>query len=568
MLERRSRRSRDLNLAMLLLLAIQLASCGQATDTTADAEDAGQPEQATRPNILLIVVDDMAYSDLGAWGGEARTPVLDDLAATGVRFSNFHAHMTCSPARAMLLSGTDNHIAGIGAMAEAMRGPRAKYRGKPGYEGTVNEDVVLFPRILQPHYRTLMTGKWHLGDAFDVSPAAHGFDRSFALTEGGAHHFGHRAYLPDDDEETMYLENGLPSRMPDDAYSTHFYTDRMIQYLDETRATNKPFFAYLALTAPHFPLQAPAETMQKYRGLYENGYAATQASRLAGLRARGLIDESLEPADFIPGITQWAELSSEEQLIAARSMEAYTAMIDEIDQQIGRLLDHLRETGEYDNTVVFFMSDNGAAGRDVRRVFMSRNSDWFDQQGHDNSLDNIGKRNSYVYLGAGWGWATGAPFRMFKGYSTEGGVIAAMFVRDLRQDADGRTVHGLTSIKDIMPTVLEYAGVAVPETVGEQVLQELEGASLRAVVDGTADSVHGNDYMLAYELHGRKALIRGDWKALFSPDPFHDGEWQLYNIGEDRAEMNDLAEEHPELLTELVSEWDAWARSHRVLEWE
>jgi arylsulfatase A-like enzyme len=317
-----------------------------------------------RPNILVIVTDDLGWSDLGAFGGEVDTPNLDRLALSGVRFTGFHTAPTCSPTRSMLLSGVDNHEAGLGTMAE-MQLPTQK--AKPGYEGYLNDRVASIPELLGAGgYYTVMAGKWHLGLTDERSPAARGFDRSFALLQGLGNHFGadQDGAWRAGDLAADYREDGKLTRLPDGAYSSDYFADKLIAYLGAPRPAgkaNQPFFAYLAFSAPHWPLQAPRDLIAKYKGRYDAGPEALREQRLARQKALGLVPRDAKPF-ALTGVTPWASLTAEERAIQARKMEVYAAMVDRVDQDVGRVLDSLEKSGQLDNTLILFTSDNGPEG--------------------------------------------------------------------------------------------------------------------------------------------------------------------------------------------------------------
>ncbi|MEH6368459.1 MAG: sulfatase-like hydrolase/transferase, partial [Pseudomonas marincola] len=358
---------------------------------------------SSQPNILLILADDLGYSDLGAFGGEINTPQLDTLAKANLQLTSMYAAPTCSPTRSMLMSGTDHHLAGLGTMAEALM-PFQK--GHPGYEGYLNQQVHSMPQLLQNGgYDTMMVGKWHLGLTPEQGPAARGFQQSFSMLEGGASHFKPRADEPSKIEQVHYVENGKAVEVPDDFYSTDFYTDKLISYMKNTRKDGKPFFAYAAYTAPHWPLQAPDAYLDKYKGRYDKGYDSVRTARIEQMKKLGLL-----PADFTaarpipanPHLPGWEQLTPEQQQAEARKMEIYAAMVDNLDHNIGRLLDYLRESGQYDNTLIVFMSDNGAAGEN--------HSQWYPNGKHtDNSLANLGRINSEVDYGVRWAEVSAAP---------------------------------------------------------------------------------------------------------------------------------------------------------------
>ena len=402
-----------------MTLAVALTGCRQAP-APSQASGAAAPASARRPNILLVVADDVGYTDLGAYGSEIRTPVIDGLAASGLKFSRFRASATCSPTRASLMSGTDPHLAGLGNMWEDLA-PNQK--GQPGYEGHLNDRVAPLPAVLkQAGYRTFMAGKWHLGRDETTSPAARGFDRSFALLPGGASHFVDRQTIEGAGNRAPYREDGrLVDTLPADFYSTRFFADQMIRYLGERPAQDTtPFFAYLAFPAPHFPLQAPDESLALYRGAYDAGYDALFDARLAAAKRLGVAPASAVGDRPYPGQRAWLALSPAERAVEARRMEIFAAMVTDVDTHLGRVLDLLRGRGELEHTIVVFMSDNGAEGHDMATEWTAVADTA--KACCNNALENMGRPGSYVWLGPNWARASAAPFRLFKGYPTEGGT--------------------------------------------------------------------------------------------------------------------------------------------------
>lgn len=526
----------------------------------------------TRPNFLVIVADDLGFSDLGAFGGEILTPNLDALAARGVRMSGFYTAPTCSPTRSMLLSGVDHHQAGIGAMAEALTPVQ---RGAPGYEGFLNDRVVTLPELLQAAgYRTLMSGKWHLGREENQSPAARGFERSFALLGGLHNHFGQdqtEAWKATG-QSALYREDGKPASYPEGRYSSDYFADRLIGYLEEGANDPRPFFAYFTFTAPHWPLQAPAEAIAKYKGRYDKGPAALRAERLSRLKALGLVPPNVRPHDF-EDAGDWEKLSPEERAIEARKMEVFAAMVERLDQNVGRVLETLRLQGKLDNTVIVFISDNGAEGT----PFMgppSLSPEKVAAIGIDNSLGNIGAATSYVGYGPGWAQAATSPSRLQKGYTTEGGIRVPAIVAGPGV-VPGRIVDAFLSVSDIQPTFLAMAGVDHPASwKGRPVLPQ-QGRSWSRLLAGAEVAVRSPDEPFGWELFYRRGLRLGDWKVVYLPrspdgaaysrlDPIAT-DWELYNLQDDPGETRNLARERPEKLKELVSAWNAYAREVGVI---
>ncbi|WP_425411970.1 sulfatase-like hydrolase/transferase [Mycobacterium genavense] len=406
-----------------------------------------------RPNFLVILADDLGFSDIGAFGSEIETPNLDRLAHAGIRLTDFHSAPACSPTRAMLLTGPDHHVAGIGTMLEVAA---PGFQGAPGYEGYLNDRVVALPELLRDAgYLTLMSGKWHLDHTIERSPWARGFERSFALLPARASHYDGAAGRGFSPVPTLYTEDDQFVTVGEDFYSSDFYTDTLLRYFrDRAAADDRPFFAYLPFQAPHWPLQAPDESVAKYRGRYDAGPDALREERLAALKRLGLCAPDVEPHPVVAdGAVEWADMTDEERAISARAMEVYAGMVDRMDWNVGRVIDYLAETGELDNTVVMFMSDNGAEGAIVEAMplrgpqIVARI-----EKNCDNSLENLGRPTSSSGTGpaghkrprrhrgctrrsppkAGSGWSASSPGRVFAPERDRYGV----------RDRHGRHPHG------------------------------------------------------------------------------------------------------------------------------
>jgi arylsulfatase len=313
------------------------------------------------PNIVFLIADDMGYSDLSLYGGEIPTPNIEALAKSGMKFTNFHAQAVCSPSRAMIMSGVDNHQAGLGTMAELL-GPEQK--DKPGYEGYLNKNVVTLAEVLKDGgYHTYMAGKWHLGAKTGYFPSDRGFEQSFALMEGAADNYRDRGFSPTN-PKVDYRSNGQAVNLPPNFYSTNFYTDKLIEFIDQNRQDNKPFFALATYTSPHEPLQAPKEDIQMYLGKYDKGWDQIRKERFERMKKLGIIPANVELPPRMDKVPAWDSLSPEEKRYQSKKMAIYAGMIKNLDDNIGRLIDHLKKIGEYDNTIFVFLSDNGAEGND------------------------------------------------------------------------------------------------------------------------------------------------------------------------------------------------------------
>jgi arylsulfatase len=529
------------------------------------------PQAAGRPNFLVIVADDLGWSDLGAFGGEISTPNLDALAKSGVRFTGFHTAPTCSPTRSELLSGVDNHEAGLGTMAESLT---PALTGRPGYEGYLNDRVASIAELLQQGgYRTLMSGKWHLGLTEDRGPAARGFEDSYALLQGLGNHFGadQNAAWTKAKANTLYRENGKLVRFPVGRFSADYFADRLIGFLDQGAQDQRPFFAYMTFTTPHWPMQAPPQTIAKYKGRYDAGYEALRAERLARQKALGLVPLDQQPHAF-DGVKPWDSLSPADKAIEARKMEVYAAMVDQMDQNVGRIVAELKKLGRYDDTVILFLSDNGPEGSEIDAPFQVRGVPGGAKKlGIDNRLENIGNATSYVGYGAGWAQANSTPSWLVKGYPTEGGIRVSAFASG-KGVTGNRIARGNLDVTDIAPTLLSLAGLTQPATFKGRPILPYEGKSLVPVLTDTATEVRGPTEAVGTELFFRRGLRKGDWKAVYLPqsgtayprDGVGPGKWQLFNLATDPAESTDLAEGNPAKLAELVGDWDAYAQAKGV----
>ncbi|XXG94712.1 hypothetical protein Hte_000969 [Hypoxylon texense] len=537
------------------------------------------------PNVLIIVADDLGFSDTSPYGGEIDTPNLQKLADEGLRMTGFHTAASCSPTRAMLLSGTDSHIAGLGCMAEkiasALRKAPQIFKGKPGYEGYLNYRVAALGEILQDAgYFTLMSGKWHLGLEKAHGPHARGFTKALSFLPGGGNHFNHEPQLYGLKEKPTAIFKGdgiwMKDRdfingstdLPKDFYSSNTFMDHFLDVLKErtTDEQNQPFFGYLPFTAPHWPLQAPQEVIKKYRGKYDDGPVALRDRRLQSLIEKGLVPPDVVPAPLHMLKTKpWEELSKEEKRKSSRAMEVYAAMVDLIDVNIGRVRNYLEETGELDNTFIVFMSDNGAEGQllEALPVLAGYTVEDIVKKYYNNSLDNIGNYNSFVWYGPQWAGAATAPSRGAKSHSTEGGIHCPCIVRyppSLRQA--GLITNAFTTVMDIVPTVLDLAGLKHPSPIfrGREVVP-VRGKSWRPILERPDDQnvqIYKDMDIVGWEQLGIAAVRVGDWKALFLPPPKGPGRWELYDLSKDLGEVQDLAESRPEKLKEMLQHYETY----------
>lgn len=512
-----------------------------------------EPPQDPRPNILLLVADDLGYADLGCYGGDIETPNIDALAVRGIRFSRFHTAPYCAPTRAMLLSGNDNHIAGMGR-----QGLRTQ---EFGYEGKLSNRIIPMPQILrQAGYHTYMAGKWHLGRSPEDNPSSKGFEHSFALIEGAGNHYNNIGYDPEV-PISPYTEDGQKAEWPANAYSTDFYTDKLISYIDRHKDDGKPFFTFAAYTSPHWPLQVDEKYWKKYEGRYNDGYEKLKAERLESLKKAGMIPQDAVLPPNHKKIKPWDVLTSTEKQKEARKMELYAGMVDNLDENIGRLIQYLKDIGEYENTLIVFMSDNGAAEEDFyyHDYFGPFLKDHF-----NNDYENMGHANSFISYGPQWAEAGTSPFRYFKGYTTEGAMIAPMIMTGPMVKRTNEIHHNFLTLLDIAPTFYELAQASYPEKIDEKVSYPLKGTSLIPFVSSKSAAIHKADYVFGIE-HGGYAMIRkGNWKITNITEPFEEENFKLYNLENDLAELHDVKATAPEKYAELLGEWEKYATEVRV----
>jgi arylsulfatase len=512
---------------------------------------AAQPDP--RPNIVVVLVDDMGWSDIGPYGSEIPTPNLDALAAGGVRFTQFYSTPRCSPTRASLLTGLYPHQAGMGHLDNVIR------RGSTGTTGRLNDRSVTMAEVLrEAGYFTAMSGKWHLGQDNGSPPWQRGFDRVLSLRAGGMF-FPNQNFQGGDDaltrraQEPLFLDGTPMAR--DSAifgaswYSTYLWTDFGLRFIDEARQANKPFFLYLPHNAPHFPLMAPADLIDKHRGRYMAGWDRLRDARYSRQVATGLIDARWPLSPRGAESPAWDSLSDEAKGRFDHLMAVYAAMVEALDISVGTLVRGLEARGVLDNTVILFLSDNGANA----------------ESGPDGRFngDPPGGPNSNLYLGMNWATLSSTPFRRFKHFTHEGGIAAPLIVHWPRGIPPGRrnaVEHQPAHLIDVMPTVLDMTGAVYPRQYKGQDIQPMEGVSLRPALEGRTV---GRTQPLFWEHEGNRAVRSGSWKLVST----YPNAWELYDMAADRVERNNLADSRPDLVSALAAEWEAWARRAQVDPW-
>jgi arylsulfatase len=497
----------------------------------------------------------MGFSDVGAFGGEIKTPNIDALAQLGFRGTSFYVSPSCAPTRAMLMSGTDNHVAGLGNQKEALT---ENQKDKPGYEGHINDRVVTIASLLRDAgYHTYMAGKWHLGEEVEHDPYNRGFEKAYTLLQGGTSHFGdewmmYANYTP------IYRENGERVHVPYGFFSSAFYTDKIIEYIDSAK-DDKPFFAYLALTAPHDPLHLPDDWLERYKSRYDAGYEALREERLKRMKDLGIVPIDTQLSHPFPMIPKWDSLNDEQKRMMARRMELHAGMVENLDHHLGRLFTHLKNKGVYNNTLIIFFSDNGASPTEVHN-YPGTTSEWH-ARNSDNRFENMGRRGSRVSIGPAWALASNTPLRHFKGVHAEGGIRAPLIIAGPGVTISGQFDPAFIHVMDIAPTLLEVAGIPVTDLNnyhGHEV-QSMRGISLLPFLAGDTDIVRDDRESVAWESLGWRAIRQGRWKAVWLASPFGPDDWQLFDVVADISERHDLADKNKARLNELILLWEEYA---------
>ncbi len=483
--------------------------------------------QTTKPNIVVIMADDLGFSDIGCYGSEIRTPNLDRLAAEGARFTQFYNNGRCCPTRASLLTGLYPHQAGVGHMTA-----RSK---NPAYQGFLNDRCLTVAEALQPAgYRTYLSGKWHLGERAGRLPQDRGFQRSFALLGSGSNYFGHEA-------GRRILEDGRTvAPRGKDWYATDVFTDRAVDYIRDAATHQDPFLLYVSYTAPHWPIHARAEDIARYQGEYMQGWDALRKQRYHRMREMGIIDPAwkLPPRD--PSVPLWKNVT--DQAAWDRKMAAYAAMIDRMDQGIGRIMDTLRHTGAAENTLVLFLSDNGGSAETIDRGVAGI---------------PVGAPQSYASYGRPWAGASNTPFRLYKHWVHEGGIATPFIAWWPDRIRGGQLTPQVGHVLDVMPTCLEAAGATYPSSRNGGELLPLQGVSLLPIITGKSSVTPRTVF---WEHEGNRAVRQGRWKLVAKAT----GRWNLYDLETDRTEVRDLSREMPEKAVELAGLWSDWALSCNV----
>ncbi|KAF0814787.1 Arylsulfatase [Andreprevotia sp. IGB-42] len=624
-------------IALAVFASMALLGCNNSDDA-ATVTPTPSPTPAPvvadgRPNILYIMADDLGYSDIHAFGGEIETPNLDALVANGRILTNHHTGTVSAITRAMLISGTDHHLVGEGTMGA----PQDERKGLPGYEGYLNDSSLSVAQLLKDGgYHTYIAGKWHLGSSIvggaataGKTPDQWGFERSFSLLPGAAgNHFGHEAAGSKNyTEDGKYVQPGQPGQpggvggTPAVFYSTDFFTDKLISYIDANSKDGKPFFAYAAYTTPHWPLQVPEPWLSKYKGKYDQGYEAIAAARYERLQALGVIPSGQPAATSTPETLtrsaatandgkagakyinalnsaaagysdygqgrvnkKWASLSADEKKAQARYMEIYAGMVSNLDHNIGRLIQHLKDTGQYDNTFILFQSDNGAEGWPIDSAADPTATDTANAQ--PGKYEKLGTDASFGGLpglsyGLRWAEVSATPFSQLKGMMGEGSISTPAIAKLPGQKSNLPALRSFTHVTDNTATFLALAKVTLPSQAAPPQIDPKTGADLnrgkvvyngryvypvtgKSLVDALKQGAPGliRTTPFGEETYGRTAIYSADgrWKARFTEPPFGpvDGHWELFDLSIDRGETNDLSAQYPVLTSNLISQWKGY----------
>ncbi|MFT4760921.1 MAG: arylsulfatase A-like enzyme [Paraglaciecola sp.] len=506
-----------------------------------------------RPNIVLILADDVALMDFGVYGGEAATPNIDRLATRGTMFTNYHASPMCAPSRAMLLTGVDNHLTGVPNLPLFL--PQ-EYKNRPGYEGILNDKVkTLATRLKSIGYNTYMTGKWHLGHTPNTLPSKRGFDRTYILNASGADNFEHKPYLPIQRKPPWYADGKLVD-LPEDFYSSKFLVDRMMNFMEEETEKDKPFFAYLAFQAIHLPIQAPKEFIEKYLGVYDKGWGDLKTQRFERAKMLDLIPATAKLGEMLPVLDKWESLSADAKKMASKNMAVNAGMLEAMDFHIGRYLAYLQKNGKLENTVFIVTSDNGPEASTP--LLVKGMSLWMKTLGGYNiDYETLGEKGSFAFIGPEFASAAAGPSAYFKFYAGEGGLRVPMIISGANLPV-GQKKKAFSYITDVVPTVLEI--------VQAPMATDATGRSLLPVILNEKENIYRNDEPIGMEAAGQAALFKGENKLVRSGKPYGDGIWRLFNIANDPGEVNDLALTQSSLFKNMMTDYENYVKKYKVLE--
>ncbi|MCH1491455.1 MAG: arylsulfatase [Luminiphilus sp.] len=550
-------------LAVFPLLAVSSAVVLATEDMTSAVLSSLALDDSRRPNIVLILADDLGFTDLASYGSEIQTPSLDALAAQGVRFSNYHSAANCAPARAMLLTGVDSHLAGVPNIPELLA-PEQR-AAATHYRGVLGHNVVTVATLLEgAGYRTYMAGKWHLGMAPEQRPIARGFQRTVAMMDSGADNWEQRPYLPLYDRANWFAD-GERFNLPEDFYSSEFLVDKMMAFIDADARQGAPFFAYLPFMAVHMPVQAPQEFIDHYEGAYLQGWDRLRKQRRERAAALGIIPDDVAMVRMAT-TDDWDALSPDDKAYQAKRMAVYAGMVEAMDAHIGRLIEFLKARGDYDNTLFIFTSDNGseASGPADPRGFVAGIGTR--RMGYSVAMDGLGLKGSFGTISPSFASASASPLAFYKFYAGEGGMRVPLIIAGAGVAAKDTITPAFAWVTDIAPTILSYAGVSAPASryAGREV-EPITGRSLRPLAASEVGSVYGANDAVGYELTGHGVLFQGDYKLVVNQGPLGDGQWRLFNIAEDPGEMIDLAATEPQQFQTMLNGYQSYILQNKVM---
>lgn len=520
---------------------------------TSSAVFAQKAADANPPNVVLILIDDAGLMDLGAFGGEAQTPNIDKLATNGMMFTNMHASPVCAPSRAMLMTGSSSHLAGVANLPEML--PKA-YQDKKGYEGVLNENVqTIATRLKEADYNTYVSGKWHLGHDEKTLPTKRGFDRSLILAGSGGDNYSTNGYLPFK-PEAKWFADGQVADLPEDFYSSELYVDRMIAFHEEEKKTTAPFFAYLPFQAVHAPVQAPTKYVEKYIPIYEAGWDVLRENRFKKAKEMGIIPQNVDMNPPFDQFRKWTDLSKEEQKSYAIDMAMMAGMLEAMDENIGRYVQYLEKKGLAENTIFIVTSDNGPDGADYRKMAI-----WAKRNGYHRDFEEKGGKYYYGGVGSEFASAIAAPFSYYKYYTGEGGLRVPLIISGANFSSK-KTDNALCFITDIAPTVYELAGL--PTTANEG-YAPIMGKSMLPHIKDANTPIYKADEGVGMEAAVNAAYFLGDYKIVKNNISLGDNQWRMYNLKIDPAETKDISAEFPLIFQTMLSKYEAYAKEVGVV---
>ena len=546
--------------AASLLGCFSLAGVQASDEIDTPADVPSTP--AARPNIVFILADDLGYTDIAPYGSEVNTPTLSALAERGMRFTNYHTAANCAPARAMLLTGVGNHLAGVPNIPEMLA---PEQRNHAHYQGVLGDNVVTVATLLEDAgYHTYMAGKWHLGATTDKRPSRRGFERTVALMDSGADNWEQRPYLPLYDQANWFAD-GERFTLPEDFYSSRFLIDKTIEFIDGNLEDGRPWFAYVPFMAVHMPVQAPQAFIDKYMGVYDTGWDSLRNQRLERAMELGIVPPTTAMVDMVT-TDDWGALDAQRKRYEAKRMAVYAGMIEAMDFHIGRLVAYLKAEGQYDNTIFIFTSDNGSEGSGPADPLAFPVNLAPGRLGYHLDYDRLGLKGSYNTISPSFASASASPLSFYKFYTGEGGMRVPLIIAGKPVLPAGELNRAFTWATDITPTILSMAGVEQPgERFAGRPVLPIVGRDLTPLLTGKAERVYGENDAVGYELTGHAALFQGDYKLVVNQPPLGDGQWRLINIVEDPGETADLAGSQPATFQRMLSRYQRYQRENGVL---